>query len=214
MEVAYQGSSPLCMSQFKTLLGTARIPGLEQDTLTTYKESRHVVIISNGHYFSLSPIKEDNQLIDAIHISNTINLIIESSATKANNPLGNLTTLDRTSWATLRNTIIELDQINYDSLKIIDSALAVIILDQSEYSSEAEMFKNMLCGNPSNRWYDKSLQFIVNKENHFAVNYEHSGVDGTTLGNLSRFLYCNMKPHKRENNKNMTNLSKEIVIYK
>jgi len=103
-----------------------------------------------------------------------------------------------------------LSPLNTDSLNKIEGALAILVLDQNEYSSDSDMFKNMLCGNSHNRWYDKSIQLILSKNGHFAINYEHSGVDGTTLGNLVRFIYKNTKAYEKNKTGNPVHSTEEI----
>jgi carnitine O-acetyltransferase len=196
MEIDFQGKTALCMSQYATLLGTARIPGIDRDNLKTNKDSKHVVIIANGRYYLIHASDEDNKIKHFPDFYRAIKLILENSSSPNEISVGNLTSLDRASWAKLRNRLKEIDPQNTDSLNKIEGALAIIALDLIEYDSVSAMFKGMLCGNPINRWYDKSIQLILSKDGHFAVNYEHSGVDGTTLGNLVRYLHKNMLPYE------------------
>jgi len=196
MDIDFQGKNALCMSQYKTLLGTARIPGQELDILKTVNDSNHVAVIANGRYYKINAPFEADIAKNYTHFYNSIKMILKKSETEGNFPVGCLTSTDRTSWAKNRNNIIELDPSNADSLNQIEGALAILALDSNEYESDSQMFKNMLCGNSRNRWYDKSIQLILSRDGHFAINYEHSGVDGTTLGNLVRFIYKNTKPHE------------------
>lgn len=196
MEIDFQGKTPLCMSQYATLLGTARIPGIDRDNLKTNKDSKHLLIIAGGRYYLMQAANGENPVNHYSAFCHAFNLILENSSSPNEFPVGSLTSMERSSWAKLRNRLKEIDPANTDSIDQIEGALAIIALDKNEYRSNSEMFKGMLCGNPSNRWYDKSIQLILSKDGHFAVNYEHSGVDGTTLGNLVRYLYKNMKAYE------------------
>jgi len=210
MDIDFQGKNALCMSQYKTLLGTSRIPGPNRDALKTNSKSNHVAVIANGRYYSIyKPFKADIAKNYA-HFYNSIKMILKKSEAEDNFPVGCLTSADRTSWAKIRNKIIEINPSNADSLNKIEGALAVLALDSNEYESDSEMFKNMLCGNSRNRWYDKSIQMILSRDGHFAINYEHSGVDGTTLGNLVRFIYKNTKPHEEIKEGNTAHEVEEI----
>ncbi|MCK5762760.1 MAG: choline/carnitine O-acyltransferase [Clostridiales bacterium] len=211
MEIDYQGTAPLCMSQYKTLLGSARVPGYEKDILQSNQDMRHVAIFINGHYYILNILDDSKSILDYTVILKNINYMIANSNHENNNAVGNLTTLDRTQWANFRNHLIEIDSTNHKSINLIETALAVIVLDHTVQINDSEMFKSMLCGDSNNRWYDKSLQFIVS--NHqFAVNYEHSGVDGTTLGNLVRYLYKSMKAYDNDKIMETKIQSKELIF--
>jgi carnitine O-acetyltransferase len=212
MEIDFQGKTPLCMSQYKTLLGTARIPGIEQDILRTDEDSKHIVIIAGGRYYLMHASDKDNKTKHFPDFYRAINLILEGSPPPNKISVGNLTSLDRPSWAKLRNRLKEIDPTNANSLDKIEGALAILALDQSEYNSYSAMFKSMLCGNSSNRWYDKSIQLILSKDGHFAVNYEHSGVDGTTLGNLVRYLHENMKAYELTKEEDSAINMEEIIF--
>jgi carnitine O-acetyltransferase len=209
LEIDYQGASPLCMIQYKTILGTARIPGIEKDALHTDSDTQHIAIFIKGHYYILNVLAENHEILDYSTILNSISWIVENSKDDFENAIGSLTTLNRTEWAGYRNHLTKIDSTNTESIDLIETALAVIVLDQNTLFNDSEGFKSMLCGDSNNRWFDKSLQFIVN-EDYFAVNYEHSGVDGTTLGNLVRYLYKNMQAYDNNGDKNAINQVKEI----
>lgn len=84
---------------------------------------------------------------------------------------------------------------NAASLKIIDSALFVLVLDDASPCDIHETAANMLhgtyklesdgngveyqVGTCSNRWYDK-LQIIVCGNGSAGINFEHSSIDGHT----------------------------------
>lgn len=193
LEIDHQGPSPLCMSQYKTILGTSRIPGEKRDDLVTSSDVKHMVFIRNGHYYKLDVFNNNNELINYSTALNAIKWIVKDSSAINPHAIGNFTTTDRTRWARYRTQVKELNKNNALSLKLIETSLAIIVLDTGNFESDDQMFKHMLCGDSNNRWYDKSLQFILSEDGSFAVNYEHSGVDGTTLGNLVRYLYTNMK---------------------
>jgi carnitine O-acetyltransferase len=45
------------------------------------------------------------------------------------------------------------------------------------------------CGGGDNRWYDKSVQFLVYGDGRAGLNMEHSPIDGHTLLNLMSYCY-------------------------
>ena len=105
--------------------------------------------------------------------------------------LGVFTSLPRSEWAKNRQEI-SLEETNRTSLNIIDSALFVLVLDDSTASNIHEAAANMLHGTNQlavgdtvqvgtclNRWYDK-LQIIVCGDGTAGINFEHSAIDGHT----------------------------------
>ena len=198
LSVDFQGKRPLCMSQYKTLMATTRIPGEVRDSHLTDPNSRHIILIHKGHYYRVQVLDEKRERIDAAALLHQFRSILEAPKTDNLTSPGLLTSLPRRKWATLRSHLLELSPYNKTSLEEIEKALAVFIIDDQEPESESELFKHFFCSNPANRWYDKSLQFILNDNGDLGINYEHSGVDGTTLGRLVSYLYAHMEPVKKE----------------
>jgi carnitine O-acetyltransferase len=89
----------------------------------------------------------------------------------AQNALGILTTESRKIWSHLRTELMKSNKNNASSLAVVESALFVVCLDDSEPENLAELCGNFLCGGYkldggvqvgtcTNRWYDKvSLSF-------------------------------------------------------
>lgn len=93
--------------------------------------------------------------------------------------IGSLTTLPRKEWAQLRCHLLNLSVQNKQNLHDIESALFVICLDNvanldiylndNLYNDKHHSIKNYLCNNPTNRWFDKSTQIVVNNINNAAI---------------------------------------------
>lgn len=192
LDIDYQRKQPLCMSQYKTLLSTTRIPGKIKDFHLTEANTSHVIIIHKGHYYRLNVLNNSRKILSYNTLYQNLMAIINTPKTINRLALGDLTALPRRKWADLRNHLITLNPQNKKSLHQIERALGVFVIDENQYKNDSQMFKNIFCGDSHNRWYDKSLQFILNEAGDFGINYEHSGVDGTTLGHLVAYLYQNL----------------------
>ncbi|MEA3423997.1 MAG: choline/carnitine O-acyltransferase [Bacillota bacterium] len=215
LPIDYQGKKPLCMSQYKTLFGTSRIPYLDKDYLFTDVHSKHIVFIIEGHYYSLDVLDDKGEVKDYLTILKSIEWMIGNfSGNTKDDSIGNLTTSNRDTWAKARNHLIEIDQKNKKYIGLIESALIIIVLDQKEYCKNDILFKNMLCGDSNNRWYDKSIQFIITKDAHISLNYEHSGVDGTTISSLDKYLFNEMKNYDNSNDGVEQLLPEELIFEK
>lgn len=192
LDIDYQRKQPLCMSQYKTLLSTTRIPGKIKDFHLTEANTSHVIIIHKGHYYRLNVLNNSRKILSYNTLYQNLMAIINTPKTINRLALGDLTALPRRKWADLRNHLITLNPQNKKSLHQIERALGVFVIDENQYKNDSQMFKNIFCGDSHNRWYDKSLQFILNEAGDLGINYEHSGVDGTTLGHLVAYLYQNL----------------------
>jgi carnitine O-acetyltransferase len=200
LDVDYQKKQPLCMSQYKTLLSTTRIPGELKDFHFTEANTSHVIIIHRGHYYRLNVLDDNGKILNHNTLYHSIVAIINLTKTMNKFALGSLTALPRRKWSKLRNHLIDIDPLNEKNLHLIESALGVFIIDENRYQDDAMMFKYFFCKDSPLRWYDKSLQFILSETDCFGINYEHSGVDGTTLGHLVYYLYQNMTAFKISSN--------------
>ena len=192
LDTDYQKKQPLCMSQYKTLFSTTRVPGKIKDFHLTETNASHVIIIHQGHYYHLNVLDDNRKILNCNILRQSIMEILNSPKKINRLALGTLTTLPRRKWAHLRSHLIAIDPRNEKNLHQVESALGVFIIDQKHYKDVSRLFKHLFCEDSYNRWYDKSLQFILNEAGDFGINYEHSGVDGTTVGHLVVYLYQNL----------------------
>ena len=112
--------------------------------------------------------------------------------------IGVLTTTTRGNWAEARSLLVRHSpEHNLGVLRIIDSALFVLVLDDYAPKDISDAASNCLhgsyklsekknrdgynyqTGTSVNRWYDK-LQLIVCSDGSAGVNFEHSAIDGHT----------------------------------
>lgn len=182
--------TPLCMSQFGRLFGTARLPTENGCVMNTDSLSRHIVVVCRGQFYWFDVLNEENGV--AINEKELIaNLkTIKRDALEmpvvevAKHAVGILSTENRKIWAGLRDILEKSTENNKDSLKVLDSALFVVCLDEVSPTGD-ELASNMLCGTYdvqqgvqigtcANRWYDK-LQIIVCENGSAGVNFEHTG---------------------------------------
>ncbi|KOH00333.1 carnitine O-acetyltransferase YAT1 [Saccharomyces eubayanus] len=230
------GEIPLSMDQYDKLFGSSRIPpstGQESCHLQTDPTSHHVIIVYKSQFYWFDVLDIDNSPIFSTSVELEWNLysIINDyeEAYKHHRrhhnhpqndnrpfPFGLFTTESRRSWAKVRDYISkDPESTNCRNLKLIESALFVICLDDVSFEEgqEDELVKSMLCGTSNvdlsskllhnssmpitlslqhgtclNRWYDK-LQLIVTKDGKAGINFEHTGVDGHTVLRLASDIY-------------------------
>ncbi|KAJ5091710.1 hypothetical protein NUU61_006580 [Penicillium alfredii] len=198
--------TPLCMYQYSRIFGTARLPTENGCVISQDPSAKHVVVMCRGQFYWFDVLDDSSDLImTEKDISLNLHVIIDDSAQTpiqdaAKGALGVLSTENRKVWSGLRD-IMTKDPAsnNAECLNIVDTALFVLCLDDTEPSSTAELCANMLCGTSevikgvqvgtcTNRWYDK-LQIIVCKNGSAGINFEHTGVDGHTVLRFASDVY-------------------------
>jgi len=183
--------TPLCMSQFSRLFGTARLPSGSRCIMSTCQESRHIAVVCRGQFYWFDVLKENNDVgITEKELVANLKAVKQDASNLpivdvAKNAVGVLSTENRRIWADLRDILVNSSENNKDALRILDSALFVVCLDEVSPTSSDDLATNMLCGTYdvqqgvqcgtcSNRWYDK-LQIIVCENGSAGVNFEHTG---------------------------------------
>lgn len=197
---------PLCMYQYSRLFGTARVPTDKGCKIDQDHDSKHIVVLCRGQFYWFNVLDDDNDLIitekDLILNLSVISNDAEQTPIQdgAKSALGVLTTEKRRIWSGLRGFISAGNgSNNSDCLTIVDNALFVLCLDDTEPANTAELCTNMLCGTSqvqkgvqvgtcTNRWYDK-LQIIICKNGSAGINFEHTGLDGHTVLRFASDIY-------------------------
>lgn len=204
---AYSLTVPLDMYQYKRLFGMARIPLGNGCCQVFEQNSRHMVILRRGQFYWLDVLDEEHRpLLTERAMVSTLKAIVRDADTiptkkVSREAVGVLSTEQRRTWFRLRSELQENSQ-NAGFLRIIDSALFVLCLDDSEPQTPSELTDNMLCGTYQleddiqvgsciNRWYDK-LQIIVCANGAAGVNFEHSSVDGHTVLRFVADIYTEL----------------------
>ncbi|CAI4037127.1 hypothetical protein SMKI_01G0850 [Saccharomyces mikatae IFO 1815] len=213
-----RGKTPLSMDQYERLFGSSRIPpgpGEPSCHLQTDATSHHVVAMYRGQFYWFDVLDTRNEPIFATPEQlewNLYSIIMDAeSASSGSAPFGVFTTESRRVWSNIRDYLFHAeDCTNWRNLKLIDSALFVICLDDVAFAADQqdELTRSMLCGTSNinldprqhqpplnvqtgtclNRWYDK-LQLIVTKNGKAGINFEHTGVDGHTVLRLATDIY-------------------------
>ncbi|CAB4041815.1 carnitine O-palmitoyltransferase 2, mitochondrial isoform X6 [Paramuricea clavata] len=141
---------PLDMSQYNRMLASTRVPQPGKDKLVTYEDSRHILVIHNGNYYTVDVINETGAIRPASEILLNLQAIVLDDSTHAQYPVAVLTSEDRDPWTSARQEL-ETVMTNTEPLKMIDSALFVLCLDEGEPESPEQVTKVFLHGDGTNR---------------------------------------------------------------
>ncbi|KAG0238321.1 hypothetical protein BGW42_005554 [Actinomortierella wolfii] len=182
-------AGPLCMHQYSQLIGYTRIPQHGCDRLVHVpfpNPAKHIVLIVDDQFFKIDVYSaEGKRLLDG-DIERQFLLALEQlKHIEASAPIGLLTCDHRDAWTVAREHLLTLDPLNRESLQTIEEALFCVTLDSREAPSKfdlktdlAEWAKFGMHGHGGhNRWCDKSLNLVFERDGKFMCHGEHSPCD-------------------------------------
>uniref|UniRef100_A0A3Q3WSE7 Choline O-acetyltransferase n=1 Tax=Mola mola TaxID=94237 RepID=A0A3Q3WSE7_MOLML len=192
--------TPLCMEQYHRLFTCYRYPGLKTDTLKVQMGAassapEHIIVACKNQFFVLDVVANSKRL-NEMEVCSQVEKIMKmaENAEERLPPFGLLTSDGRTEWAQARDVLTK-DQTNRDSLAAMESCLCVVCLDEPSglQPRDAARALLMLHGggrekNGANRWYDKSMQFVVGMDGVCGVVCEHSPFEGIALVQCSEYV--------------------------
>ncbi|KAM9478271.1 carnitine O-palmitoyltransferase 2, mitochondrial [Salvelinus alpinus] len=170
---------PLDMSQYFRLFNATRIPKQGKDELFTDPKARHLLVMRGGNMYVFDVMDRDGNLVKPAEIQAHLKHILSDPTPAAAHPLGLLTSENRNTWARLREKLLATG--NGEVLGLVDSALFCLCLDDESMNDHIHISHNMLHGDGTNRWYDKSFSIIMAKCGNAAINFEHSWGDGVAV---------------------------------
>lgn len=190
-ELPVKGNIKRDMSQYSKIFGACRIPHPSRDEIEYHPHSEHIIIAYRNQFFKLklfhnSQLIGQGQLFEHLHN-------ITSQPLEQEIPIGILTTEQRDKWAQLYE---ELTKDNEKQINDIETCLFLVCLDKAIDAKVNRLTKagmHLLHGggskqNGSNRWYDKTLQFVIGSDGTVGLIYEHSVCDGQPIANMVEYL--------------------------
>lgn len=170
---------PLDMSQYFRLFNSTRLPKLNRDELFTDAKARHLLVLRKGHFYVFDVLDQDGSAVPASEIQAHLKYILSDSSPAPEFPLSYLTSENRDVWAELRKKLLSGG--NEETLRKVDSAVFCLCLDDFPVKDLVHLSHNMLHGDGTNRWFDKSFNLIVAKDGTAAVHFEHAWGDGVAV---------------------------------
>lgn len=179
------------MNQYYQILSSCRVPGPKQDLVTKFSRTKkppmHITVVHNYQFFELDVYHSDGTPLTSDQIFMQLEKVWNSSLQTNKEPVGILTSNHRNSWAKAYSTLIK-DKVNRESVHSIQRSIFTVCLDApmprvSEDTYRSQVAGQMLHGggsklNSGNRWFDKTLQFIVAEDGACGLIYEHAAAEG------------------------------------
>ena len=186
----YQNDSPLCMSQYNSIFGSSRVPGVEIDTITKNPNSNHIIILLKNQIYKLDTLSSDGSRVPLKELERQIYAACRDSlSSQSEPPINFFTAGERLEWAKAYQ-LLSRDDLNQSNLKDIQDSAFILCLDdhaqtQKSDKTHRQYFHNE---NGSNRWFDKPLSIIVASNGRAGANCEHSLIDASVVSNI--LDYC------------------------
>lgn len=193
------GKSELDMQQYNKVFGTCRIPGEPGDSMEFHPDSKHIAIVVNDVFFKVPVYAEDGSILGENQLRTQIQDCI-ATANKQSSPLkvGVLTADNRDNWAKAYQELTK-NSSNRISLSEIQKSLFVLSIDREMPQIQDDITTaehTLVTGagsrhNSGNRWYDKTVQFIIGASGINGLTYEHSPAEGGPISILSDYIIKN-----------------------
>ncbi|MGF1682496.1 choline/carnitine O-acyltransferase [Photobacterium minamisatsumaniensis] len=193
LTVDMQKDMPLCMNQYNNLFSATRIAQQETDEIKVSSSRKHIVVMHNQRIYKLDILDEQGCIRPMRAIETDLDYILSCSESGQN--VGVLTTLPRNDWAEIRSDLLKGSENNKESMAIIEDAAFALCLDENNPEEITEVSKQLLHGDGRDRYFDKSLQFIVFKNGKTGINFEHTDVDGSVMLRLIGYIYDTIDKH-------------------
>ncbi|KAJ8346405.1 hypothetical protein SKAU_G00278060 [Synaphobranchus kaupii] len=196
LPVEYLGGKPLCMNQYYQVLSSCRIPGPKRDTVVNHTGKRppaHITVVHNFQFFVLDVYNSDGTPLTVDQLYMQLEKIWNSSLQTNKEPIGILTSQHRNTWGKAYSNLIK-DKVNKESVRAIQKSIITVCLDAPMPRVSDELYRSraaiqMLHGggsrwNSGNRWFDKTLQFIIGEDGSCGLSYEHAPAEGPPIVSL------------------------------
>uniref|UniRef100_A0AAQ4RMV6 Choline/carnitine acyltransferase domain-containing protein n=1 Tax=Gasterosteus aculeatus aculeatus TaxID=481459 RepID=A0AAQ4RMV6_GASAC len=212
LPVDYMRGKPLCMELYPLLFSSCRIPGPKHDYVAHHGRSRrsptHITVVRNYQFFQLEVYNSDGSRMTESQIHGQLLRIRAQSWKTDKEPMGILTSEHRHTWGEAYNRLLR-DKLNKESVRLIETGLFSLCLDSPVMRISDEKYASrkaaqVLHGggtfsNSGNRWFDKTLQFVVGEDGSWGLLYEAATAEGPPVANLLHHVleYCEKPDPKR-----------------
>ena len=107
-----------------------------------------------------------------------------------NNFIGVLTTEERENWVDSRDYFLKLSKENVDFIKDINTSLMIISLEEHKSTQLTlhELSHLCLLSDGNNRYFDKTVQYIIYKDGYAGLNINRKVINITNSNEIIKFI--------------------------
>ncbi|WFD31275.1 carnitine O-acetyltransferase [Malassezia sp. CBS 17886] len=194
----------LCMSGYKWMFNTSRVPVAGEDQSVAFDPAthHHIAVAYNGYFFEFDIVNpHTGKELSVPELEIQLEKIVSDprAQTMAPSPVGALTSDTRDNWAAARAALLGIGgagaEQNRKALERIDSSVIVLALDSCAPVTLDERAWQVWTGGGKNRYFDKQ-QLIVAENGTSGYIGEHSMMDGTHTLRLNNFALTALEQNK------------------
>lgn len=195
-EVMGKAQIPLDATAYKYMFHACRIPRKVQDTYRIYDPSRHrhAVVARKGSFFAVDIVDEAGDPLPLLAIEEQLQqcIAMADNVPASRFKLGILTSTDRDNWAEARAKLLTMGgESMQQALEVLESGALMVNLDDTSFTDDVECSEMMLTGRKEsgdNRWFDKSIQIVVDNNGLAGTLSEHSMMDGMPVTRFADYI--------------------------
>ncbi|GMS79873.1 hypothetical protein PENTCL1PPCAC_2048, partial [Pristionchus entomophagus] len=186
------GAGIVCARHYEKMYAVCRVPGETIDHLENHGISRHIVVLHEGGIYKVNVVDDKDRIYTVDQLTDIFIELLTRPNAKVEGAEGRVAALThdkRNDWHANRRRFFESIPKNKSALREMETAAFVIVLDPTndwDYEPEnpdslSRFMKSMLTGEGSNRWTDKSLNYIIGKNGrvkrrrHFSLSIHFFG---------------------------------------
>ncbi|KIX01225.1 uncharacterized protein Z518_08950 [Rhinocladiella mackenziei CBS 650.93] len=179
----YMNEQQLCMDLHKNLFSACREPRDGLDVFEAHPGNDFFIILRRGHAFKIEfrQVLDDN-LFDLLRTSFTE---ILNTDLKEVDWLGILSGEHRTLWAKNYRDFVEDSPQNAEYVRTIQQSAFIICLDESSPENAEQRARQVHFGDGSNRWFDKSIEYVICSNGISGILADHTGLDAPTVQDIN-----------------------------
>ncbi|CAB3397001.1 unnamed protein product [Caenorhabditis bovis] len=188
------GDGIVCTRHYRKMYAVNRVPGESVDHLELHGIQKHIVVLLRGCFYKLHICDDKNNIFTIEQFTKIYHELI-TREDKEDGPLAKIAALThdtRDSWHHNRKRFFLSNANNAKVLKDIESAIFFMSLDENEdygYDENnpemlSKFLANILTGDGTNRWVDKSLNYVSSKNARCGGTTEHSIADGAEFDHI------------------------------
>jgi carnitine O-acetyltransferase len=200
LEPEYMRKAPICMDSYQYMFNCCRIPAQPADFAKKYdtNTNKHIAVVRKNQFFKVLH-EVDGVQLSAGELEAQFARVIELANDSTSSPaVGALTSENRDTWTSARETLLAASPNNAAALETIESASFVVCLDDTAPVTLEERAHQYWHGDGTNRFYDKPLQFIINENGTAGFIGEHSMMDGTPTLRINDYV-CDLITNNKIN---------------
>lgn len=184
---------PLCSTPFKYLFNSCRIPRSGKDAYVVYPASSPgcdtVLVIRKNRFFVCDVTDSTGRLLSIEKIEEQLRRIVDlaDNLPTTSVPLGVLTASHRDNWTAARAQLLRDGGAAF--LDAVQRTAFALCLDDTSPDTQNSVARALWHGDGKNRWYDKSVQFIVFENGVSGMLGEHSMMDGAATLKMVNWMF-------------------------